>query len=74
MFEFTFNQPKKLNAIDHDVVNTINTTLDLWRQTSSPKVVIFAPGEGHKAFCAGGDVKDVYNMMKGANPNLAMIY
>ena len=67
VFEFTFNQPKKLNALDHEVVEAINSTLDKWKLTKHPKVVIFAPGKGHKSFCAGGDIKVHYNMMKNGD-------
>ena len=32
VFEFMFNQPKKLNAIDNDVVMTIHSALDQWNK------------------------------------------
>ena len=60
-----------MNVIDLDMVKSMLSSLDYWRKTTSPKVVILAPGKGHRAFSAGGDMKGFYNLMKGPNPNLA---
>lgn len=54
-------------------MNQIHSTLDQWRSFKAPKVVIFAPGKGHRAFSAGGDIKDFYHMMKGENPDFQFV-
>lgn len=55
----TLNRPKVLNALDHAMFNALNEHLHHWREKPSIKAVIIKAVEG-RAFCAGGDVKSVY--------------
>lgn len=55
----TFNRPKALNALDHDMAAAIERALDAWR--NDPEVaLVLIDAEGDRAFCAGGDIAAVY--------------
>lgn len=53
------NRPKALNALTLDMVIGIERQLELWREDVSIQAVLFY-GEGGRAFCAGGDVKQTW--------------
>lgn len=55
----TLNRPKALNALDLEMIRQIRQTLLQWR--TDPKIeFIVVEGVGEKAFCAGGDIRSVY--------------
>lgn len=55
------NKPQALNALDLQMVRTMTRNLHHHiLGTGKVKVVIFE-GNGDKAFCAGGDVKSLYD-------------
>jgi enoyl-CoA hydratase/carnithine racemase len=54
----TLNRPEALNALTYDMIKTIEETLDLWLQEKIDFIIIEAIGK--KAFCAGGDITDLY--------------
>jgi len=54
------NRPKSLNAITHDMVVALQAQLSEWAIDGSVKLVIIE-GAGDKAFCAGGDIRDIYD-------------
>ena len=61
MFEIVLNRPKALNSIDPDVVIIINTQLKKWKMKTEPiPRVVLMTGSGNKAFCAGGDIVNMY--------------
>ncbi len=49
----TLNRPEGLNAIDLDMVRTLQRQLDSWADDPSVYAVVLR-GAGDKAFCAGG--------------------
>jgi enoyl-CoA hydratase/carnithine racemase len=56
----TLNRPKKLNALDMEMVRQLRTVYDEWViADGSPVKCIVMNGAGGKAFCAGGDVASV---------------
>ena len=55
----TLNRPDALNALSHDMVNGIAQALDAWRNEDDVKVILI-DGAGDRSFCAGGDVKEIY--------------
>ncbi|MFT3689128.1 enoyl-CoA hydratase/isomerase family protein [Paenirhodobacter sp.] len=55
----TFNRPKALNALDHDMAAAMEQALDAWRDDEAVQLVII-DAEGERAFCAGGDIAAVY--------------
>ena len=54
-----FNRPDKLNAFDHATCILVLRALDQWEDDFNLKGVIVT-GEGPKAFCAGGDILQIY--------------
>lgn len=56
----TFNRPKALNALDHDMAEAIEVALDAWRNDPEVKLVII-DAVGDRAFCAGGDIAAIYH-------------
>ena len=55
----TLNRPKVLNALTHAMIRAIRVQLEDWeRDDHVSHVVIQAAGE--RAFCAGGDIRDIY--------------
>ncbi|WP_369600033.1 enoyl-CoA hydratase/isomerase family protein [Hahella sp. SMD15-11] len=58
----TLNNPKALNALSLDMIRILQPRLDAWRQDQSIRAV-FLQGEGERAFCAGGDIVQLYRAM-----------
>lgn len=59
----TLNAPQVMNAVDLDMVNRIDETLERW-QNDSKVVAVFMHGVGDKAFSAGGDIRKLYASMQ----------
>lgn len=55
----TFNRPKALNALDHDMAMAIEAALDAWRDDPEVDLVVI-DAEDERAFCSGGDIAAVY--------------
>ena len=56
----TLTRPKALNALSYDMCMAIDTALRNWRQDDAVDLVIL-DAEGEKAFCAGGDIAELYD-------------
>jgi len=55
----TLTRPQVLNALSHGMVQAIHAALGDW--TEDPEVaLVIIDGEGPRAFCAGGDIADIY--------------
>jgi enoyl-CoA hydratase len=55
----TLDRPKALNALTLEMVRGLATTLRRW--ASDPQIsVIVLDGAGDRAFCAGGDIKSIF--------------
>jgi enoyl-CoA hydratase len=55
----TLNRPGALNALTWEMCNRIEAALDAWAADDAvAHLVIDAAGE--KAFCAGGDIAEMY--------------
>src|SRR5690606_25712089 len=59
----TLNRPQVLNALSHDMVRLIANQLEAWRNDESVAAV-FMTAAGEKAFCAGGDIRSMYDSYK----------
>jgi enoyl-CoA hydratase/carnithine racemase len=59
----TLNRPRALNALTHDMALRLERQLDLWRDDDTIAVVAIQ-GAGDKAFCAGGDIRVLYDAGK----------
>jgi enoyl-CoA hydratase len=55
------NRPNSLNALNLTMCTAVHNQLDLWANMKSIKAVIIT-GAGERAFCAGGDVRAVYEL------------
>lgn len=56
----TLNRPKALNALTHEMVEDMHPRLKGWADDESVRVVIVR-GAGDRAFCAGGDIRKLYD-------------
>ena len=59
----TLNRPKALNALTHNMVRLMHPQLQEWANDENIERVIIG-GTGEKAFCAGGDVRALYDLGK----------
>ena len=63
----TLNAPKSLNALSVEMCQLLSQQLDQW-QTDAQVVAILLKGAGDKAFCAGGDIRKLYDSMSNSAP------
>lgn len=56
----TLNRPKALNALSYGMVTQIEQLLLAWKDQEDIAVVCLQ-GAGEKAFCAGGDIRSLYD-------------
>ncbi len=55
----TFTRPKALNAMSYEMCVAIEDALDTWSRDDDILMLII-DAEGEKAFCAGGDIAELY--------------
>lgn len=70
--EMKLNAPKNLNSLDFEMVHIMMKKLKYWqaRPDTAPRVLLMS-GVGGKAFCAGGDIKLIYESGTGkADPKI----
>ncbi|MBX2830916.1 MAG: enoyl-CoA hydratase/isomerase family protein [Rhodospirillales bacterium] len=58
--QIVLNRPRALNALDLDMVDMMMAQLTSWEADPSIKVITIE-GAGEKAFCAGGDIRGLYD-------------
>jgi enoyl-CoA hydratase/carnithine racemase len=66
------NVPKNLNSLDLEMVHQMLAKVKQWHNNpqTAPRVLIIS-GVGGKAFCAGGDIKHIYESGTGkADPKI----
>ena len=56
----TLNRPAGLNALNLDMVRQLRQQLDAWLKDDQVRVVVLR-ANGEKAFCAGGDIRGLYD-------------
>ncbi|MET0278906.1 MAG: enoyl-CoA hydratase/isomerase family protein [Pseudorhodoplanes sp.] len=67
----TLNRPKALNAITRGMVHALSHQLDMWSHDDAvTRVVVTANGE--RAFCAGGDIRALYELGKAGSQEEAL--
>ncbi|MEM9496168.1 MAG: enoyl-CoA hydratase/isomerase family protein [Pseudomonadota bacterium] len=59
----TLNRPKALNALSWDMVKAMHAQLLDWAGDDAVKAVL-VKGEGERAFCAGGDIRELHASAK----------
>jgi enoyl-CoA hydratase len=57
----TLNRPQLLNALNEAMCIALYEQLNAWAQTSTIKAVVIR-GAGERAFCAGGDIRSLYEL------------
>jgi len=63
----TLNRPKALNALTHGMCLALKAQLDEWAGDAAIKAVIVR-GAGERAFCAGGDIRALYDSGRAGTP------
>ncbi|MDG4719647.1 MULTISPECIES: enoyl-CoA hydratase/isomerase family protein [Thalassospira] len=61
--QIVLNRPRALNALDLVMVDMMMGQLKSWEADPSIKVIVIE-GAGEKAFCAGGDIRGLYDARK----------
>lgn len=56
----TLTRPKALNALSYDMATAIEAALDDWRSDDDVALILI-DATGDKAFCAGGDIQQLYD-------------
>ncbi|WP_373185140.1 enoyl-CoA hydratase/isomerase family protein [Halopseudomonas sp.] len=59
----TLNRPEGLNALTLEMVRLLHKQLKAWASDESIRAVILR-GAGERAFCAGGDIRGLYDLHK----------
>lgn len=62
----TLNRPQALNALSHTMIEEMSRLLDSWANNNNIKAIIVR-GAGEKSFCAGGDIRALYEAGKKAD-------
>lgn len=63
----TLNTPRSLNALSVDMCQLLSAQLEQW-QNDDQVVALVLKGAGDKAFCAGGDIRKLYESMSTSAP------
>lgn len=68
------NRPKALNALSHAMVRSLAGQLTRW--ADDPEIAhVVITGAGEKAFCAGGDIRSIYDArMAGKTDGLGVFF
>jgi enoyl-CoA hydratase len=69
----TLNRPKALNALTLNMVDAMDAQLRSWRNDPAVEMVIVR-GAGERAFCAGGDIRALYDSGKAGTPYVIDFY
>lgn len=67
------DRPKALNALTLDQVHLMHPQLDAWAKDDGVAAVVIE-GAGEKAFCAGGDIKQLYEACKTGDLEFAAAF
>lgn len=62
----TLNNPATLNALSEAMIITIRNSLSQWAEDDRICVVLMR-GAGNRSFCAGGNIRDLYLSLTGAD-------
>ncbi len=62
----TLSRPTVLNSLTEKMISKIETAIETWRNDATILAVVI-DAEGEKAFCAGGDITEIFNQAKKGN-------
>jgi enoyl-CoA hydratase len=66
----TLNRPKALNALSLAMCHAIFDGLERWQADRDVQAVVIK-GQGERAFCAGGDIRALYDLLRAKGPEAA---
>lgn len=69
----TLNRAKALNALTHAMCVSMKAQLAAWAVDAAVNCVI-VQGDGERAFCAGGDIRTLYDSGKAGTPYAVEFY
>src|SRR5262245_21302356 len=69
----TLNRPKALNALTHKMAVLMTAQLKAWAEDRGIETVV-VQGAGERAFCAGGDIRALYESGKAGTPYALEFY
>lgn len=69
----TLDRPQALNALNYGMIVDMYNQLHEWANNAAIKAVIIQ-GSGEKAFCAGGDIRKIYEARQTQDPLLAQFF
>jgi enoyl-CoA hydratase/carnithine racemase len=69
----TLNRPSALNALSFDMLKGLRDWLDAWERDENVHTIVLR-GAGDKAFCAGGDVRALYEGHLQSVPGLLRFF
>lgn len=69
----TLNRPKALNALTLGMVDAMDAQLRAWRRDAGVDLVVVR-GAGERAFCAGGDIRALYDSGRAGTPYVIDFY
>lgn len=64
------NRPKALNALSFEMAKRFDARLSEWAEDPAVRFVVIE-GAGERAFCAGGDIRELYRSMNDPASTLA---
>ena len=62
----TLNRPKAINALTHGMIGAIDAALQDWAENPAIKLILIE-GAGERGFCAGGDIRALYDHAKAGS-------
>ena len=69
----TLHRPKAINALTHGMGRIIAAALAGWSADDGVHLVLIR-GAGERGFCAGGDIRDIYEAMLAGDPRPAAFW
>ncbi|WP_059411814.1 enoyl-CoA hydratase/isomerase family protein [Cupriavidus basilensis] len=63
----TLDRPRQLNALSYPMIGALDARLAAWAAQSDIRAVLLR-GAGGKAFCAGGDIRALYDSFHAGTP------
>lgn len=63
----TLNRPRQLNALSYPMIIALGAQLEAWAMDDAIRAIVLR-GTGPKAFCAGGDIRALYDSYRDGTP------
>lgn len=69
----TLNRPEALNALSHEMIQSLTAALEAWRSDTDVQIVLI-DGAGERGLCAGGDVRSLYDSIVAGRPEETEVF